>query len=160
VISTLTLPSGCAGRAPPSPLKGEGMKRPPGHDMLQRARSLRHELTPAERLLWGGLRNARLDGFKFRRQMWLKGYIADFACVEAMLVVEADGSQHGAAEQYDARRSNAFAEEGFQTLRFWNSEIFENLDGVLVAIRAVLPSPSHPAAPGGSLPLPNWGRGL
>jgi len=137
------------------------MKRPPGKDMLTRARSLRRELTPAERLLWGRLRSGRLDGFKFRRQMWLKGYIADFACVEARLVVEADGSQHGEAEQYDARRSNAYAEEGFQTLRFWNSEIFENLDGVLRAIREALPSPSHPAAvPGGSLPLPNWERGL
>jgi very-short-patch-repair endonuclease len=145
--------------------------------MLQRARSLRHELTPAERLLWAGLRAGRLGGFKFRRQMWLCGYVADFACPEAKLVVEADGSQHGQQEEYDAQRSEAFAREGFRTLRFWNSEIFENLDGVLAAIRAALPcadlpspshpaapgldlpSPSHPAAPGGPLPLPNWERG-
>ena len=151
------------------------MKRPPGKEMLVRARSMRRELTPAERLLWARLRGGRLGGFKFRRQMWLCGYIADFACAEAKLVVEADGSQHGEAEEYDARRSRAFADEGFRTLRFWNSDIFENLDGVLLTIRdalssasasnaagegAVLPSPSHPAAPGGSLPLPSRERGL
>ena len=135
------------------------MKRPPGNDMLKRARSLRRELTPAERLLWRNLRNRRLEGFKFRCQMWLCGYIADFACPEAKLVVEADGSQHADAEQYDERRSEAFERAGFRTLRFWNNDIFENLDGVLGAIRAVLPSPSHPAAPGGPLPLPKWERG-
>ena len=149
------------------------MKRPPGKDMLVRARSMRRELTPAERLLWARLRGGRIAGFKFRRQMWLCGYIADFACAEAKLVVESDGGQHGEAEEYDARRSRAFADEGFRTLRFWNSDIFENLDGVVLTINealsshpagrgegANLPSPSHPAAPGGSLPLPLRERGL
>ena len=151
------------------------MKRPPGKDMLVRARSMRRELTPAERLLWARLRGGRLAGFKFRRQMWLCGYIADFACAEAKLVVEADGSQHGEAEEYDVRRSAALAREGFRTLRFWNSDIFENLDGVLVTISEALssasgedssreepslPSPSPPAAPGGPLPLPLRERGL
>lgn len=130
------------------------MKRPPGKDMLYRARSLRRALTPAERLLWGKLRRGQLDGFKFRRQMWLCGFIADFACVEAKLVVEADGSQHLDAGQYDADRSKAFAREGIRTLRFWNSDIFEHLDGVIEMIREALPSPSHPATPGGPLPLP------
>jgi len=128
--------------------------------MLTRARALRRELTPAERLLWSQLRNGRLAGFKFRRQMWLCGYIADFACPEAKLIVEADGSQHGEAEQYDERRSEAFTHEGFRTLRFWNNDIIENLDGVLTQIRVALPSPSHPATPGGPLPLPNRKRGL
>ena len=141
------------------------MKRPPGKKMLDRARTLRRELTPTEQLLWGRLRNGRLDGFKFRRQMWLCGYIADFACTEAKLVVEADGSQHGEQAEYDAERPEAFAAEGFRTLRFWNSEIFGNLDGVVEAIRAALPSPSHPALPGRPLPspshpLPSRERGL
>src|SRR5688572_5647696 len=105
------------------------MKRPPGKDMLDRARSLRRELTPAERLLWGRIRAGQIDGFKFRRQMWFCGFIADFACPKARLVVEADGGQHAEAEEYDKARSAAFAREGFRTLRFWNSEIFENLDG-------------------------------
>jgi very-short-patch-repair endonuclease len=136
------------------------MKRPPGKEMLTRARTLRRELTPAERLLWSQLRNRRLDGFKFRCQMWLCGYIADFACPDAKLVVEADGGQHSEAEDYDRRRSEAFAQIGFRTLRFWNNEIFENLEGVLTAIREALPSPSHPALPGGPLPLPLRESGL
>jgi very-short-patch-repair endonuclease len=135
------------------------MKRPPGKGMLARARSLRRDLTPAERLLWGQLRGGRLGGFKFRRQMWLCGYIGDFVCAEARLVVEADGSQHLEAQDYDADRSKAFAREGFRTLRFWNSEIFENLEGVLLRISDALPSPSHPALPGGPLPLPSRERG-
>lgn len=130
------------------------MKRPPGQDMLQRARTLRRNLTPAERQLWNRLRDARLNGFKFRRQMWLCGYIADFACVEAKLVIEADGSQHADAAPYDAQRSAAFATEGFRTIRFWNSEIFENIEGVLLTIRENLPSPSHSATPNRPLPLP------
>src|SRR4051794_41982464 len=135
------------------------MKRPPGNDMLKRVRSLRRELTPAERLLWSQLRNRRLEGFKFRCQMWLCGYIADFACPDAKLVVEADGSQHAEASEYDERRSKAFEAAGFRTLRFWNNEIFGNLDGVLGAIRAVLASPPPPAAPGGAPPPPHTGGG-
>src|SRR3954471_6185264 len=112
------------------------MKRPPGNDMLKRVRSLRRELTPAERLLWSKLRNRRLEGFKFRRQMWLCGFVADFACPEARLVVEADGSQHAEDTDYDAQRAAVFGREGWQTIRFWNNEISRDLDGVLVAIRS------------------------
>jgi hypothetical protein len=70
------------------------MKRPPGYRMLERARRLRREMTPQERILWHQLRDRRLNGAKCRKQMWLAGYIADFACPEARLVIEADGSQH------------------------------------------------------------------
>ncbi len=128
------------------------MKRPPGKEKLQRVRSLRREMTPAERRLWSRLRANRL-GFKFRRQIWLCGFVPDFVCLEAKLVVEVDGSQHADAKPYDTGRSAAFAREGFRTLRFWNNDIFENLDGVLIAIVDALPPPSHPAAPGGPLPL-------
>jgi hypothetical protein len=83
--------------------------------------------------------------------MWLAGYIADFACPEAPLVVEADGSQHADNADYDAERTAAFAHLGWRTLRFWNNEINENLDGVLIAISAALPSPSHRLAAGPSL---------
>jgi very-short-patch-repair endonuclease len=119
--------------------------------MLTRARRLRREMTPQEKLLWSHLRDRRLNGAKFRKQMWLEGYIADFACPEARLVVEADGSQHGDNAEYDAQRSAAFARLGWRTLRFWNNEINENLDGVLIAITAALPSPSHRFAAGPSL---------
>ena len=135
------------------------MKRPPGYAMLERARGLRHEKTPAEELLWKYLRNRQLEGFKFRHQMWLCGFIADFACVEAKLVVEADGGQHRFQGDYDGQRSDAFARHGYRTLRFWNYEILGDIGSVISNIRDALPSPSHPAAPGGPLPLPRMGEG-
>lgn len=91
--------------------------------------------------------------------MWLVGFIADFACAEAKLVVEADGSQHADDKEYDEQRSAAFARIGWRTLRFWNNEIRDNLEGVWTAIQYALPSPSRPAASGGPLPLPKWERG-
>lgn len=134
------------------------MKRPPGKEMLERARTLRRELTPQEKRLRGYLRDRRLAGAKFRKQMWLAGYIADFACPEARLVVEADGSQHAQDAAYDARRAAAFARLGWRTLRFWNNEVMENLDGVLTVISNALPSPSRAAAPP-ACPSPLQGEG-
>ena len=129
-----------------------------GTEALARSREMRKFATEAERLLWGKLRNRRLEGFKFRRQCWIGNYIAGFACVEAKLVVEADGSQHGEKEEYDVRRDAYLKREGYRVIRFWNNDVTGNLDGVLEAIRAALfervPSPSHPASPGGPLPLP------
>ncbi|MDQ8755214.1 DUF559 domain-containing protein [Sphingosinicella sp. LHD-64] len=135
------------------------MKRPPGKEMLARSRRLRREMTPQEEILWRHLRGRRFEGFKFRRQMWLAGYVADFACTEARLVMEADGSQHINAADYDEERGAAFTRLGWRTLRFWNNEIVEDLEGVLIAIGAALPSPSRPASPGGPLPLPSRERG-
>ena len=127
--------------------------------MLKRAQRLRREMTPQEEILWRHLPGRRFEGFKFRRQMWLAGFIADFACPAARLVVEADGSQHADDAAYDDARAAAFARLGWRTLCFWNSEIDRDLDGVLTSLAAALPSPSHPAAPGGPLPLPSWERG-
>ncbi|HYI31367.1 MAG TPA: DUF559 domain-containing protein, partial [Bradyrhizobium sp.] len=135
------------------------MKRPPGQEMLGRARRLRREMTPQEEILWSQLRGRRLQGWKFRRQMWLAGFIADFACADACLVVEADGSQHAENADYDKDRGRAFARIGWRTLRFWNNEINDNLAGVLTIIGEALPSPSHPASQGGPLPLPCRERG-
>ncbi|MGZ8285061.1 MAG: endonuclease domain-containing protein [Allosphingosinicella sp.] len=134
------------------------MRRPPGYDKLERARQLRREMTPQERLLWGQLRGRRFEGFKFRKQMWLSGYIADFACPDARLVIEADGSQHADNLEYDRERERAFASLGWRTLRFWNNEIIENLDGVLTVIASALPSPSRPASPP-AFPSPLQGEG-
>ncbi len=134
------------------------MKRPPGKDMLERARTLRREMTPQEKLLGAQLRGRRLGGAKFRKQMWLAGYIAEFACPEARLVVEADGSQHAEEGDYDAMRAAAFARLGWKTLRFWNNEISRDLEAVLRAIAAALPVPSQPAAPP-AFPLPYRERG-
>jgi very-short-patch-repair endonuclease len=126
--------------------------------MLDRARKLRREMTPQERLPWAQLRDRRLNGAKFRKQMWLGGYIADFACPEARLVVEADGSQHADNLAYDEARSAEFTRLGWRTLRFWNNEITADLDGVLTAILDALPSPSHPASQA-ACPSPLQGEG-
>jgi very-short-patch-repair endonuclease len=116
-------------------------------------------MTPQEKILWSHLRGRRFESFKFRRQMWLAGFVADFACPQARLVVEADGSQHADDEAYDAAREATFAGLGWRTLRFWNNEINSDLEGVLAAIRVALPSPSHDAAHRGPLPLPYRERG-
>ena len=133
------------------------MKSIDGSEALSRSRELRRFATDAERLLWGKLRARRLEGFKFRRQFWIGTYIADFACFEARLVVEADGSQHGEMKEYDVRRDAYLRNEGYRVIRVWNNEVMTNLDGVLEAIRSALfervPSPSHSASPSGPLPL-------
>ncbi len=136
------------------------MKRPPGYARLERAQILRRDMTDAERILWKHLRSRQLQGFKFRRQMGLRGFIADFACVEARLVIEADGGQHDLQTEQDELRTAAFAQEGYRVLRFWNHHILGNIDGVLVTIAEALPSPSHAAMPCGPLPLPRVGEGF
>jgi len=133
------------------------MQRPEGDESLERARELRRFSTEAEKRLWQALRARRLAGAKFRRQVWLSGYVADFYCPEARLVVEADGGQHDQQRDYDARRSQALEQEGFRVIRFWNNDVIDNLDGVLAAIsRALtLPPPSGRRAP----PSPQVGEG-
>jgi very-short-patch-repair endonuclease len=103
-----------------------------------RARSLRRKQTHAEALLWSRLRNRQLANAKFRRQVPVGPYVADFLCVEFGLVVEADGGQHADRTAEDARRDTFFANQGYRTLRFWNNEIISNMDGVLAAILAEL----------------------
>jgi very-short-patch-repair endonuclease len=70
-----------------------------------RARSLRKNLTDSERLLWAKLRNRRFAGFKFRRQVPLGSFIADFVCFERRLILELDGGQHAQQQEYDAART-------------------------------------------------------
>jgi len=116
------------------------------------ARRLRANLTEAEKCLWRHLRRRAVAGFRWRRQMRVGAYIADFACLEARLIVEADGDQH-ADSCHDARRDAWFAAQGFRTLRFWNHEILGNTDGVLEAIYSALalpPAPTLPRKGGGS----------
>jgi very-short-patch-repair endonuclease len=135
------------------------MKRPPGKEMRERPRQLPRDRTPAEDLLWNQLRNRRLDGFRFRNQMWLCGFIADFACVEAKVVIEADGGQHRFAADYDAHRSVAFAAKGYRTLRSTNDEILGGLHYVLGNIRDVLALTLPPGCAGRASPSPQMGEG-
>jgi very-short-patch-repair endonuclease len=100
------------------------------------ARSLRRDATNAERRLKEGLRRKQVGGFRFRRQVILGSFIADFASLDARLVVEVDGATHWANEEaaHDTARSAALGAQGFSVLRFSNEDVYRNLDGVLETI--------------------------
>ncbi|WP_137181560.1 endonuclease domain-containing protein [Roseomonas sp. AR75] len=114
------------------------------HGLRDRARSLRRDMTPTEHKLWRAIRLDAL-GATFRRQHAIPPYIADFACVELRLVVEVDGGQHG--DMRDAVRDAAMREAGWNVLRFWNNEVTENLDGVLLRIAEVIAELRKSASP-------------
>ena len=112
---------------PSSPVKGEGKG-----SAVPRTR-----MTDAERKLWFALRDRRFSGFKFRRQVPIDRFIADFICFEARLVVEVDGGQHADSVR-DQQRDRWFAANGFRVVRFWNNEVLSNLEGVLTVLLAKL----------------------
>lgn len=105
-------------------------------DKLERARELRRHMTPAESRLWQALRGKQLDGFKFRRQQIIDGFIVDFYCHAAGLVIEVDGSIHDEAEQaeYDAERTRALTARGLYVMRIRNEDILTDIDTVLTRI--------------------------
>jgi len=124
-----------------------------------RARALRVDLTNAERKLWYALRDRRFAGYKFRRQVPVGPYIADFLCYEARLVIEVDGGQHAESAR-DTRRDRWFAQNGFRVLRFWNNEILQNLEGVwTVVFEALEQVTPHPARATRGHPSPARGEG-
>ena len=112
--------------------------------VLDKARTLRHQPTPAEAQLWQCLRNRQLSGYKFRRQYPVGEYIADFACITAGVIVELDGNHHADPEQhaYDDVRTLFLQTAGFRILRFWNNQILDDLPTVLQTIEHSLHSPS------------------
>ncbi len=134
------------------------MKRPPGYDKLKRVRRLRRDMTDAEQKLWSRLRANQL-GVKFRKQTWLAGFIADFMSVEAKLVIEMDGGQHDLERDKDEVRARAMKAIGYRTIRFWNHDVLQNIDGVVMSILAALPSPSHRPPGRRAPPSPRTGRG-
>jgi very-short-patch-repair endonuclease len=101
------------------------------------ARRLRREATDAERRLWHALR-ARCRPWKFRRQHPIGHRVVDFACPAGKLVIEIDGGQHAANHVADAARSAELAGHGYRVIRFWNNEVMENMDGVLLVVLGVL----------------------
>jgi very-short-patch-repair endonuclease len=119
---------------------------------------MRANPTPAEERLWTMLRDRRLAAFKFRRQMVIAPYIADFVCLERRLIIEADGSQH-ADSDHDMRRDAFLCGQQFAVLRFWNKDVLENGQGVFEAILAALSTP-HPARLTASRPSPAGGEGF
>ncbi|MBX3532319.1 MAG: endonuclease domain-containing protein [Rhizobiaceae bacterium] len=99
------------------------------------ARKLRRDMTEAEGRLWEELRDRRLDRLKFRRQVPVVVYIADFLCADAMLIVEVDGSQHGDS-RHDIVRATELKARGFRVLRFWNDEVLQEMNSVCDTIIA------------------------
>jgi len=102
---------------------------------LRQAKAMRQNMTLAERRLWNELRTNRLDGFHFRRQQVIDGFIVDFYCHAVGLVVEVDGPVHGERTEYDAERSRILAARGLRVLRVRNEEVVQDLEGVLARIR-------------------------
>ena len=103
-------------------------------EKLQRARELRREMTPAEKLLWQELRANKL-GVHFRRQQIIAGFIVDFYCHKVDLVVEVDGDIHDLRQEEDAKREKALREIGLRIVRFRNDEILKNLLMVVERIK-------------------------
>ena len=107
--------------------------------ILHHAGELRHELTPAEQKLWAYLRLMREEGINFRRQHAIGPYITDFCAPRKKLVVELDGSQHLDQEEYDEERTQYLASRGYKVIRFWNKDVMNNVEGVIIAINHALP---------------------
>lgn len=131
----------------PSPLMGEGQG---GGDMnlAPQARALRKNMTDAERKLWWALRRKNL-GYRFRRQAPMGPYVLDFVSFEGKVIIEVDGSQH-LDDRKDAMRDSWLRRQGFKVLRFWNTDVLKNHDGVVKCILAELPpAPTLPHKGGG-----------
>lgn len=118
---------------------------------LNRARHLRRHQTDAESLFWSEVRDRRFLGLKWRRQVPIDRYIADFVCESEKLIVELDGSQHEDQKDYDQTRTETLAQYGYRTIRFWNDEIINHMSDVLSIIQECvgdegkhIPSPRSP----------------
>ena len=118
--------------------------------MKSLARKLRQQATDAERMLWKYLRAHRMAGYKFRRQVVIEPYIVDFVCLEARLIVEADGGQHLEQVEGDLKRSVFLESLGYKVMRFWNHEILGDIHTVLERIHgSLIEAPSPQPSPGG-----------
>ena len=102
------------------------------------ASALRKNPTDAERRLWTYLRHKQVDGFRFRRQAPIGSYVVDFVCFSARLVVEVDGGHHALRPERYAERTKWLENEGFRVIRFWNSDVLENTEGVAETVRRAL----------------------
>ena len=111
------------------------------------ARRLRRHQTNAERLLWFRLRDRRLSGWKFKRQVPIDRFVVDFFCADAKLM-ELDGGQHDHDRERDADRTKVLEAMGYLVLRFWNHDVMRNMDGVLEEILSTVDhrrsEPPHP----------------
>ena len=104
---------------------------------LERAKELRREMTPAEKLLWQEIRANKL-GVRFRRQQVIQGFIVDFYCHQAGLVVEVDGDIHDLQKEEDERREKVLSALGLRVVRFGNDEVINNLSAVVGKVKDLL----------------------
>ena len=126
---------------------GKGGYIPYNKALTEKARENRKNPTAAEKKLWYEvLRNKQLENLKFTRQKPLDEYIVDFYCAERMLAIEVDGDTHAGQEQYDKRRTENLNKYGIEVIRYTNTEVLDNLEGVYKdlceRISAIKPSKS------------------
>ena len=123
-------------------------------DFRARSRVLRHASTDAEQALWQRVRARQLGGYKFRRQVPIARFIADLVCGEGKLVVELDGSQHQQRTEEDEWRTKQLERHGYRVIRVWNTDVLQNIDGVLEALLSELQRNDgmSPTPPGGPSP--------
>ena len=122
------------------------------------AKKLRNNPTEAERFLWQRLKSSQIEGVKFRRQEPIEGFIVDFVSFDKKIIIELDGGQHAENPSDDQKRDGCLKANGFTVLRFWNHEVFQNVEEVLEVIRkhcireseikSGLPPPPGPLPPG------------
>jgi very-short-patch-repair endonuclease len=111
----------------------------------QRAREMRHEPVPKEKLFWSKLRDRQLGGFKFRCQYLIGPYIVDFVCTERKFIIELDGPLHADQVDYDRRRDAYLRKQGYRVMRLKNSELSEaDLGKIQRALASPSPRPSPP----------------
>ncbi len=113
-------------------------------EKLQRAKELRHEMTLAEKILWEEVRANKL-GVHFRRQQVIQGFIVDFYCHKAALVVEVDGDIHDLQKEEDERREKVLREMGLRIVRFGNDEVMRSLSVVVGRIKESVTALAVPA---------------
>jgi very-short-patch-repair endonuclease len=111
--------------------------RGPDQPSVRIERRLRRQTTDAEMVLWLSLRDRRLCGFNFVRQEAIESFIVDFVCRDRKLIIEVDGGQHSESEK-DRVRDQILTRAGYRVLRFWNSDVLRNKNGVLEVIASAL----------------------
>ena len=115
--------------------------------LTRRAKEMRKDMPEPEMRLWLELRAARFLGTKFRRQKVIGNFIADFASNDPKLVIELDGDTHALQASYDEQRTQFLESQGYRVIRFSNSEIVGNLDGVLQRLAEVVQEIGYPPLP-------------
>jgi very-short-patch-repair endonuclease len=116
--------------------------QPVDPEKVRFARAMRHDMTPAERVLWNRLRRSALEGLHFHRQQIIAGFIVDSYCAAASIAIELDGPVHDSQLESDRKRDQALADLGIRTIRIRNEEVADNLEAVLLRITVACRRPN------------------